>query len=66
MPHTEQAQRLASRSNPRAAIALYEQALELDRSRTDLLGKLAEHLISKQNRRNLESSMENIKHMLEA
>jgi carbon monoxide dehydrogenase subunit G len=30
-----------------------------------VLGKLAEHLISKQNRRNLESSMENIKHMLE-
>jgi uncharacterized membrane protein len=31
-----------------------------------VLGKLAEHLISKQNERNLESSMENIKHMLEA
>jgi len=31
-----------------------------------VLGKLAEHLISKQNQRNLESSMENIKHMLEA
>ena len=30
-----------------------------------VLGKLAEHLISKQNERNLESSMENIKHMLE-
>ena len=30
-----------------------------------VLGKLAEHLISKQNRRNLESSMENIKYMLE-
>ena len=31
-----------------------------------VLGKLAEHLVSKQNQRNLESSMENIKHMLEA
>ena len=31
-----------------------------------VLGKLAEHLISKQNERNLENSMENIKHMLEA
>lgn len=31
-----------------------------------VLGKLAEQLISKQNQRNLESSMENIKHMLEA
>jgi len=31
-----------------------------------VLGKLAEHLISRQNQRNLESSMENIKHMLEA
>ena len=31
-----------------------------------VVGKLAEHLISKQNERNLESSMENIKHMLEA
>ena len=30
-----------------------------------VLGKLAEHLISKQNQRNLESSMENIQHMLE-
>ena len=30
-----------------------------------VLGKLAEHLISKQNQRNLENSMENIKHMLE-
>ena len=30
-----------------------------------VLGKLAEHLISKQNQRNLESSMENIKQMLE-
>ena len=31
-----------------------------------VVGKLAEHLISKQNERNLESSMENIKHMLES
>lgn len=30
-----------------------------------VLGKLAEHLISKQNQRNVESSMENIKQMLE-
>ena len=31
-----------------------------------VLGKLAEHLIAKQNERNLESSLENIKQMLEA
>lgn len=31
-----------------------------------VIGKLAEHLISKQNKRNIESSMENIKQMLEA
>ena len=29
-------------------------------------GKLAEHLVAKQNERNIKSSMENIKHMLEA
>jgi len=31
-----------------------------------VLGKLAEHLVLRQNDRNLASSMENIKHMLEA
>jgi hypothetical protein len=31
-----------------------------------VLGKLTEHLISKQNERNLKSSLENIKHLLEA
>jgi hypothetical protein len=31
-----------------------------------VLGKLAENLIKKQNERNIASSMENIKHMLEA